>query len=130
IIFFMQTYMLNNHYFHLFIASLIFFLFLCYAVPRLLHSFPTRRSSDLGSGTGLGGIAPAAKRSLMPTAFLASPRYGPPSALKVKDRKSTRLNSSHVAISYAVFCLKKKKNLINTRREDKEGDARKDPTGH
>src|SRR5690625_5759363 len=28
---------------------------------------------------------------------------------QVKDRKSTRLNSSHVAISYAVFCLKKKK---------------------
>src|SRR5690625_6295717 len=29
-----------------------------------------------------------------------------------EDRKSTRLNSSHVAISYAVFCLKKKKNNI------------------
>src|SRR5439155_8572931 len=29
--------------------------------------------------------------------------------LRAKDRKSTRLNSSHVAISYAVFCLKKKK---------------------
>src|SRR3989442_7683681 len=28
-----------------------------------------------------------------------------------KDRKSTRLNSSHVRISYAVFCLKKKKNI-------------------
>src|SRR3712207_7587987 len=28
-----------------------------------------------------------------------------------KDRKSTRLNSSHANISYAVFCLKKKKNL-------------------
>src|SRR5437868_13225018 len=28
-----------------------------------------------------------------------------------KDRKSTRLNSSHVSISYAVFCLKKKKKL-------------------
>src|SRR5690606_38757067 len=28
---------------------------------------------------------------------------------KVEDRKSTRLNSSHVKISYAVFCLKKKK---------------------
>src|SRR5699024_12557654 len=27
----------------------------------------------------------------------------------IKDRKSTRLNSSHVSISYAVFCLKKKK---------------------
>src|SRR5437660_6338845 len=30
-----------------------------------------------------------------------------------QDRKSTRLNSSHVAISYAVFCLKKKKKKIN-----------------
>src|SRR3989442_8234807 len=29
-----------------------------------------------------------------------------------QDRKSTRLNSSHVRISYAVFCLKKKKKLI------------------
>src|SRR5437660_4435203 len=36
---------------------------------------------------------------------------------RVQDRKSTRLNSSHVAISYAVFCLKKKKkknNISNT----------------
>src|SRR2546422_4851069 len=31
-----------------------------------------------------------------------------------QDRKSTRLNSSHGYISYAVFCLKKKKNKINT----------------
>src|SRR5437870_7713464 len=31
------------------------------------------------------------------------------SAIGILDRKSTRLNSSHVAISYAVFCLKKKK---------------------
>src|SRR5436305_5271962 len=30
------------------------------------------------------------------------------------DRKSTRLNSSHVRISYAVFCLKKKKNSVPT----------------
>src|SRR5699024_11517108 len=30
------------------------------------------------------------------------------------DRKSTRLNSSHVSISYAVFCLKKKKRLLTT----------------
>src|SRR5207253_7608687 len=37
------------------------------------------------------------------------------------DRKSTRLNSSHVAISYAVFCLKKKKNTrtIDTDRNQK-----------
>src|SRR5690625_6500644 len=31
-----------------------------------------------------------------------------------EDRKSTRLNSSHVAISYAVFCLKKKKQKAHT----------------
>src|SRR5207253_10312100 len=30
-----------------------------------------------------------------------------------QDRKSTRLNSSHVAISYAVFCLKKKKRMLS-----------------
>src|SRR5690625_6980289 len=32
-------------------------------------------------------------------------------AMIIRDRKSTRLNSSHVAISYAVFCLKKKKKI-------------------
>src|SRR5438874_8243690 len=32
-------------------------------------------------------------------------------AKRMKDRKSTRLNSSHVEISYAVFCLKKKKHV-------------------
>src|SRR5258705_4829457 len=31
----------------------------------------------------------------------------------IKDRKSTRLNSSHLGISYAVFCLKKKKKAIS-----------------
>src|SRR5437773_6931426 len=41
---------------------------------------------------------------------------GPPSTLSrpcLTDRKSTRLNSSHITISYAVFCLKKKKNNYN-----------------
>src|SRR5258705_10308492 len=33
-----------------------------------------------------------------------------PLRLRQQDRKSTRLNSSHLGISYAVFCLKKKKN--------------------
>src|SRR3989454_6106917 len=38
-------------------------------------------------------------------------------ALGIRDRKSTRLNSSHLVISYAVFCLKKKKNVEpHTRR--------------
>src|SRR2546427_2401196 len=45
-----------------------------------------------------------------------SENYGPPGQLALlnrrgdEDRKSTRLNSSHSQISYAVFCLKKKKN--------------------
>src|SRR5690349_22940871 len=34
-----------------------------------------------------------------------------------RDRKSTRLNSSHVEISYAVFCLKKKKKKKNEQRQ-------------
>src|SRR5699024_9165873 len=34
--------------------------------------------------------------------------------LSALDRKSTRLNSSHVSISYAVFCLKKKRRIANT----------------
>src|SRR5690625_6065756 len=39
---------------------------------------------------------------------LGDKRY-PIELIEYEDRKSTRLNSSHVAISYAVFCLKKKK---------------------
>src|SRR5436309_9127036 len=38
---------------------------------------------------------------------------GDPPELVAEDRKSTRLNSSHVKISYAVFCLKKKKKTNN-----------------
>src|SRR5215208_7365261 len=40
---------------------------------------------------------------------------------RTRDRKSTRLNSSHVANSYAVFCLKKKKKTIK-RRAGKDGN--------
>src|SRR3970282_2708066 len=40
-----------------------------------------------------------------------------------RDRKSTRLNSSHITISYAVFCLKKKKNMMTVhRQQDREYD--------
>src|SRR5207253_11441186 len=44
------------------------------------------------------------------TILLRDGRVEPPVPQEDRDRKSTRLNSSHVAISYAVFCLKKKKN--------------------
>src|SRR5205809_6603188 len=65
-------------------------------VNRDLHSFPTRRSSDLI--LSLCG-AHASERPLDAQGRCHRP---------VLDRKSTRLNSSHGYISYAVFCLKKK----------------------
>src|SRR5207253_7241504 len=96
---------------------------------RHLHSFPTRRSSDLDTATA----APVARqgrelsrklKELKDSLYNSDVQrdagqddihylnrfqdrlQGLGFAL---DRKSTRLNSSHVAISYAVFCLKKKK---------------------
>src|SRR5688500_18355832 len=42
--------------------------------------------------------------------------YDPAANRRTLDRKSTRLNSSHLVISYAVFCLKKKKRVIRTTR--------------
>src|SRR5437879_10318928 len=50
------------------------------------------------------GMASSSRDSRAPVAFMAS------SEVPGADRKSTRLNSSHRCISYAVFCLKKKKN--------------------
>src|SRR5437660_9775304 len=51
-----------------------------------------------------------------PLGFASAP-YDPQWALR-QDRKSTRLNSSHVAISYAVFCLKKK----NKKKKGEQND--------
>src|SRR5947207_10226732 len=56
--------------------------------------------SDLNSGDGLD------RQDL---AALVEPAGGTDPVWNVGDRKSTRLNSSHTVISYAVFCLKKKK---------------------
>src|SRR5258708_24238281 len=44
-----------------------------------------------------------------------------------QDRKSTRLNSSHQIISYAVFCLKKKKKTRKERLDDKYVELRAQP---
>src|SRR5690606_41291135 len=53
---------------------------------------------------------PPAGRTRLGRPHAAARRPGAvPPALRRSDRKSTRLNSSHVKISYAVFCLKKKK---------------------
>src|SRR5690606_40616838 len=90
--------------------------------PRALHSFPTRRSSDLYDtdyakepsermlallSANSAAIAPA---PAVPEPLVAKlPAETSVAAAPEADRKSTRLNSSHVKISYAVFCLKKKK---------------------
>src|SRR5439155_24071343 len=72
-----------------------------------LHSFPTRRSSDLLLQPCLHSLRHGRRRQWRRRRFhFVIARRGP----FKEDRKSTRLNSSHVAISYAVFCLKKKSN--------------------
>src|SRR5688572_32709254 len=53
------------------------------------------------------------RRALMDLLYTLAPykAHGPDRGLYMGDRKSTRLNSSHSQISYAVFCLKKKKKI-------------------
>src|SRR5207245_9811903 len=107
-----------------------FSLFSCVYSPVHPHlpSFPTRRSSDLKL---LALDSPAQLKRSVPGGYLielhvrgdiAEPFIPSlrslPGVVEVKsdhdqvDRKSTRLNSSHGSISYAVFCLKKKKTTM------------------
>src|SRR5437667_2112787 len=51
-----------------------------------------------------------------PGGVLAAPPSAPRPDRTCPDRKSTRLNSSHITISYAVFCLKKKKQTRTSSR--------------
>src|SRR5438067_10807696 len=106
------------------------FFFYCYGAHRILHSFPTRRSSDLrgnkwvavylvhalliaaiGFGAGFlftDTVEEAVQVGLqvflwgvvVRTVFVWHISW----CAAELDRKSTRLNSSHVSISYAVFC--------------------------
>src|SRR5699024_12483320 len=81
-------------------------------------SFPTRRSSDLEI-VAYSGTRRRQQTRQIPVDYEGKfwPDYRPgdvygayyPDDYFRQDRKSTRLNSSHVSISYAVFCLKKKK---------------------
>src|SRR2546426_8672836 len=88
---------------------LFFFFFLMIRRPPRSTLFPYTtlfRSVDLPEAVVLAGLSLAAKREL--------PRPGVRHEIlrriqHASDRKSTRLNSSHLVISYAVFCLKKKK---------------------
>src|SRR5690606_41691359 len=95
-------------------------------IPRVLHSFPTRRSSDLciaefecpGEATSARKVGSPADDTTKAHAASEVDVEGrgrgrhkrkDSSSCEKLDRKSTRLNSSHVKNSYAVFCLKKKK---------------------
>src|SRR5438034_7910836 len=67
-------------------------------------------------GRGRGGRRPRAERAPVGRGRRARAGDGtrppPSSAATTRDRKSTRLNSSHTVNSYAVFCLKKKKKQL------------------
>src|SRR5205814_10493688 len=88
------------------------------ALNRTIYTFPTRRSSDLfarrtisfsrESPTRLWSFSKAWRAEILRSRDC---RQGLASFIirNTTDRKSTRLNSSHLGISYAVFCLKKKK---------------------
>src|SRR5207302_3456520 len=100
------------------------------AAVRYLPPFPTRRSSDLGTADPLRPRGPQDFTGLH-TSIVRPLRLDPRRGIDLgvglmthaprfrltlpeqEDRKSTRLNSSHVKISYAVFCLKKKKKYIH-----------------
>src|SRR5207249_10803945 len=102
--------------------------FSSYVDPLDLPPFPTRRSSDLpdqardlllgqGAVEEMGPVGDRLSR-LQPVEGFEILRQDPHAVpdlavpfpdVHAEDRKSTRLNSSHVSISYAVFCLKKKK---------------------
>src|SRR5437763_16419355 len=99
-----------------FLLLLLFFFFYCYGDHRDLHSFPTRRSSDLHGACrrGLAVARPPRRGRVVLRARRQVQRLGWRRA--PVDRKSTRLNSSHRCISYAVFCLKKKKKKKKTKK--------------
>src|SRR5690606_41533854 len=85
---------------------------------RRPDSSPTRRSSDLRRAAPPRGYRRSVqvRTSFLPSGFLlfldrllqGDEHHVEPDGEGHQDRKSTRLNSSHVKISYAVFCWKKK----------------------
>src|SRR5687768_18615585 len=88
-----------------------FFFFLMIRRPPRSTLFPTRRSSDLHADEP----PPPPRDGIcrVPRPLRDGPAADAREAALARDRKSTRLNSSHGYISYAVFCLKKKKKKTN-----------------
>src|SRR5690606_35743710 len=75
---------------------------------------------------GAGGFTLAERQELATIAFTRTAEYDEAISdwmlVQLEDRKSTRLNSSHVKISYAVFCLKKKKTYTQQKCEQHAGE--------
>src|SRR3712207_7087942 len=87
----------------------------------LFRSNFSRQAEGHGGPAGAPGVACLAAGGHVP---IIEQCQGPPFPAEREnhaDRKSTRLNSSHANISYAVFCLKKKKTLHNQRTLDPAG---------
>src|SRR5256885_42710 len=78
----------------------------CMAVPASAKPQPPAKNT---AKSGAKAPAKPAARPAAKPAGKAAVKTGGKSAPSPTDRKSTRLNSSHLVISYAVFCLKKKK---------------------
>src|SRR5256886_7476558 len=76
--------------------------------PGDLRAQARQAFANLAFVLKIGGATPADVAKLTIYVVNYSPRDF--AAIREADRKSTRLNSSHSQISYAVFCLKKKKN--------------------
>src|SRR2546427_9622630 len=104
-------------------AAFFFFFFLMIRRPPRSTLFPY--TTLFRSSCGGAETRAAARRNFDALACAATPERGRAAATGCADRKSTRLNSSHSQISYAVFCLKKKKNKQYTRRvaQHRPGDA-------
>src|SRR5207245_11373649 len=84
-----------------------------HASHRGLHSFPTRRSSDLRRRQHGHGTCHARDRDdTFGGDFEALMNFLDAEKADPVRSEETRLNSSHGSISYAVFCLKKKKETI------------------
>src|SRR5215203_6386394 len=93
------------------VAEVLFFVFL--ALDGIPHGLQAVLVEDLRFGDPGFCLAPDLG-DLLPQLVAEGLFAGPVDALllhALQDRKSTRLNSSHANISYAVFCLKKKKPL-------------------
>src|SRR5256885_11707753 len=92
----------------------LFFFFLMIRRPPRSTLFPyTTLFRSVDAVHALSAVRPDARRPFAISIFIALYFSGAAFASArgtTSDRKSTRLNSSHLVISYAVFCLKKKNN--------------------